>query len=549
MFAFSLSLLTCAAPAACVAPLQDVEVEVRVLAVRGNVVEIDRGTNAGAEPGDVVVLRPLGQPEVRGTVRSVSADAATVVLSAAVSDLAPGAPGILRLPADRFPDPNAARVEGLPPPVWHNPDDQWEDGLPLLAEVTGPRPDERPSTWTGRGTLGGYFLKDDGALPRDDAVGRVGLALEGQNPFGRGGRMHVGVELRAERTDFSDPALEDDSNTFLRVDELSYEWGGTRDEPRRYEVGRFLQYAFPELGLLDGVEASQRLDNGVRIGASVGSQPALDRERSVENAPQVALWALIPFAEERRGELGLALQETWFDGQQDRDLFLARARWTDGLAWRADATTWIDLYRSDDVGKSSGAELTEARASLTRTFESGAGARLDLSQVKFPSLRRYRAQDFTAEELRDANTTTASFSTWVPHGDRGTWNGRIGVWTDDEADGGWADVGYDRRFDGDVIDRGSGALFYSDNRDGNIVGVRTRVSGPGLGGRWSAGLDFGLYDRLDTNGGTDQLQQGALRAGWSGAFGDGWYLYLDGAQRFGDDQDAISLDFTLQRSF
>ena len=45
------------------------------------------------------------------------------------------------------------------------------------------------------------------------------------------------------------------------------------------------------------------------------------------------------------------------------------------------------------------------------------------------------------------------------------------------------------------------------------------------------------------------LLQGALRPGWSGAFKGGWTLYLDGAIGFGDDQDVLSLEFTLQRSF
>lgn len=535
--------------AALIAPAQDIEVEVRVLSVRGNVVEIDRGTTAGAKPGDVVVLRPLGQPEVTGSVRSVTSDAATVVLSAAVPSLAPGVPGVLRLPRDRFPDPDAPRIAGMPPPLWRNPDDQWEEGLPLLAEARSPRPDERPTEWTGRAWLGGYVLRDDGALPRDDHVGRLGLALEGQNPFGRGGRAHVALEVRGERTDFASDEFEDDSSTFLRVDELSYEWGGTRDEARRFEVGRFLSRAFPELGLLDGVEVSQRFENGARVGGALASQPALDRERSLENAPQLAVWALLPFAEEGRGELGFALQETWFEGDQDRDLFISRARWSDGEAWRADATAWVDLYRSDDAGKSQGLELTEARASVTRTFESGAGLRADVARVRFPSLRRYRAQDFTPDELGGDGVHTASLSGWLPSGERGTWNARLGAWSDDDADGGWADLGYDRRFGSDVIDRGSAALFLSDGREGGVVGARALVSGPGLGGRWSAGVDAGLYDRRDTLGGTESLLQGALRTGWNGALGRGWFLYLDGAARFGDDQDALSLDFTLQRSF
>jgi len=535
--------------AAFVAPAQDVEIEVRVLSVRGNVVDIDRGASAGAAPGDIVVLRPLGQPEITGTVRSVSSTIATVVLSNAASSLGPGVPGVLRVPVARLAAPRAPEVPGMPPAVWTSQEGPWEEGVPLLAEVRAPAPEERPTVWHGRGTLGLYGLRDSGALARDDSVGRVGLFLEGQNPFGRGGRLRAAGEVRSQRTVFEDSALRDDSETFLRVDELSYSWGGTRDAARSYEVGRFLSRAFPELGLLDGGEVAHRFDNGVRIGGSLASIAALDRERSFEDAPQVALWALAPFGENRRGELGVALQETWFEGAKDRDLLLTRARWTDGEAWSADAVAWTDLYRSDDAGKSPGLELTEARASVTRSSDGAQGVRVDLGHVGFPSLRRLRAQDIAFEELDRAGAEAASLSFWTPFGERGRWNARIGGWSDRDDDGVWADLGYDHRFAVDGLDLGSVALFFADNPQRDVLGGRTRVSGPGLGGRWSLGVDLGIYQRLATDGTAEDLLQGALRAGWNGAFGADWYLYFDGAARFGDEQDALSFDITLQRSF
>jgi hypothetical protein len=503
---------------------QDVEVDVRVLAVRGNVVEIDRGTNAGAAPGDTVVLRPLAEAEVTGTVRSVSSDTATVILATPSPGLAPGVPGVLRLPRDRFPDPDAA--------------------------VVLPRPEERPTVWGGRVLLGAYHLQDDGALPRTDSVGRLGLALDGTNPFGLGGRASVALELRSERTDYDAVDLEDDDSTYLRIDQLSYVWGGTRGRSGRFEVGRFLSVAFPELGLLDGVELSYRFDGGARIGTSAGSLVALDRERSFENAPQAALWALVPFGEDDHGELGVALQETWYEGEQDRDLLVSRLRWTDGGAWRADATAWVDLYRSDDSAASEGLDLTEARVGVTRSTPRGAGVRLDLAEIRFPSTRRYRSQEFTPEELLATETTTLSLAAWTPLGARGSLDGRVGVWEDEDTDGGWGDVGYEHRLRGDGIDRAGIGLFLARDRARDVIGARTRVSGPAWQGRWTLGVDGGFYERASTvDAGEEELLQGALRAGWNGGLGRGWSLYLDTALRFGDDQSALSFDFTLQRSF
>ena len=64
--------------------------------------------------------------------------------------------------------------------------------------------------------------------------------------------------------------------------------------------------------------------------------------------------------------------------------------------------------------------------------------------------------------------------------------------------------------------------------------------------------DFGINPQVTadlTPRSNRTFVQGALRAGWNGAFGADWYLYIDTAARFGDEQDALSFDITLQRSF
>ena len=519
---------------------EDLTLDLRVLAVRGDLVEIDRGTLAGVAVGDPVILRPLGRPEVQGTVQAVATAGATVLVVGGGAALAPGTPGVVRIPEGRLAPPEAGA------PTFRNPDERWDEGLPLLAEARSPRPKERPSAWTGRAWAGAYVLQDDGALPRDDRVLRLGLAAEGQNPFGRGGRLRIAGELRAEDIDYVAPDFADDSATFLRVDSLSYEWGGTREAPTRYEVGRFLPFVFPELGLLDGVEASHRFASGARVGATLGALAGLDRDRSFGDAPQAALWSVLPFHDDR-AELGLALQETWYEGEQDRDLVLTRLRWTDGAAWRADATAWFDYYRSEDVGRSSSFELTEARASVTRLFEGGAGIRVDFASFQPPIVRRERPQALALEELREAET--AALALWLPQGARTTWSARLGGWRDDDLDGSWGELGFDRRLDRQVIEHLHVAALYTTGRDGDILGMRLRLGGLGLAGRWYMGADLGVFQRPDVQGGDESLDQNALRAGWSRVFGGDWQCFIDLAQRFGDEQDALSLDITLQRSF
>ena len=55
-------------------------VEVRVLSVQGQLVQIDRGREAGVEPGDRLRLQPLGQSERFGRVQSVAERTAWVLM-------------------------------------------------------------------------------------------------------------------------------------------------------------------------------------------------------------------------------------------------------------------------------------------------------------------------------------------------------------------------------------------------------------------------------------------------------------------------------------
>jgi len=540
------------APAADAAAARDqtIDLDVRVLVVRGDVVEIDVGASSGAMPGDVVVLRPLGRAEVTGRVRTTRDKASVVYISGGTANISPGVPGVLRVPESRLAptigDADGANTDEQIPVAWSNQEGPWKTDAPLLAEVTSPLPAERTATWRGRGTLGTFLLVDNGALPRTDRIGWFGLDLRGQNPFGRGGEFNVAFEVRANDLTYDDPELDGDSSAFLRVDRLSYAWGGTRDEPLRLEVGRFLSREFPELGFVGGLEASYRTDGGMRFGALSGFQPALDAERSFQDAPQVALWGAIPFGAEEQGDLGLALQKTWFEGEEDRDLIIGRGRWSDG-PWRFDASVWVDDYGAEDPGKSPGLELTEARAGLSRMIGARSGVRLDASRIRFPSLRRLTNQDLSEDRLANAAADTINLSAWMPAGRNGRWNARAGAWENEDDNGGWVEFGHAHDLGGDAFRRWSIDAFLSNDPLNDVIGARGRISGGLRGGTWSLSLDVGSYDRSQELNVDDELQS-AIRAGWNGEVADRWFMQIDVTDRFGGEQSAYSLNLSLSRS-
>src|SRR5690606_34151143 len=102
-------------------------------------------------------------------------------------------------------------------------------------------------------------------------AGRTGADFDVENPLGKGGALHFDGELAFRRT-FLDDAP-DDSSGRPRLDRLSYSWGDDELAPVRFEVGRFLQNQFPELGRVDGGEVAVPVGEHGAVGTSFGLMP------------------------------------------------------------------------------------------------------------------------------------------------------------------------------------------------------------------------------------------------------------------------------------
>ena len=88
--------------------------------------------------------------------------------------------------------------------------------------------------------------------------------------------------------------------------------------------------------------------------------------------------------------------------------------------------------------------------------------------------------------------------------------------------------------------------YLNDGKFTSAIGVR--ASGRKRFERSSVALSLDST-QFDQDGVDETLLQHAARADWELRLGQNWFVALYAEDRFGDEQDALSIGFMLQRSF
>ncbi|MCP3916702.1 MAG: hypothetical protein GY711_14195, partial [bacterium] len=406
-------------------------------------------------------------------------------------------------------------------------------------------PEDREPRLSGRYILGADHTWDD-EQDRRYLLGRTGVDARMENPFGHGGGAKFRAEAFQRTADVENGNDEDESH--LRIDRLSWYRGDTRERAGRIELGRFLQDAFPEFGVLDGVEYQQRTAAGHRWGASLGLAPIPNGELESSDDMQVALFFRHDAPVDGTLDWGVGAQKTWHEGAADRDLVVADANWRPSeRAWLF-GSAWVDYYTSGDDVKS-GLELTELRLGGNWRISASSGVHADLSRVRWPDIERYEFTMLPASELDDSEVLRLSLGGWHQLSDDVRLNGRVNWWEDEEQDGAggevraaWRDLLWER---GEV----NATLFTNTGAFSSVTGARfggTRSTGRGyLAVTW----ELAKHEQDGFVGTQEDLLQQVLRGSWDTTLGDDWNLSLSADQRFGDEQDSFALGFYLQRRF
>lgn len=556
----ALTLLATHAPATQEDEREFVRVEFEITALSGDGLYLDQGREALLQPGDRVRVFPPTGPARSGRILSVARTSARASLEGGMEGIEIGLRGAVWIPRARLEESAAARATGAAEPTsatdepaptprvpehppWSAPPEEWTRAQPLLAPAHGQAPEERPRRLRAE-LFTALDLTRDGAgdEPRDLAANTLGFSGRLENPFRHGGELRFDAELFARSSELGG---ESEQETRFRLERASYAFGGVRGARDRGEVGRFLQSEFPELGFLDGGEYVHRTDGGHRLGASFGFQPLPDDTFTSGDDLAAALFYRYVSDEAQSLSLGGGYQKTWHDGVADRDLLVGELELHPGERTALFASTLVDLYTSGDELKSSGPEVTQLFLNATHRSEGGHGAGLFLSRLRFPELERDEFDAVTAAEIADDVNDRYGADGWLALGEHTQVYGRADAWSDQDDSGSGLRARLTQR---ELFARGETLtleLFASEGKFSDTLGLRTsarwRLEHGALDLAWDA-TNF-TQDAVD-----EDLLQHALRGQYDLALG-AWYLALYVESRFGDDQDALSLGFLLQRSF
>jgi hypothetical protein len=435
------------------------------------------------------------------------------------------------------------RPTGLP---WTAPQVEWEEDQPLLAEAQALQPEERRADWSGRVFIDG-FVTDDRRADQSFTFGRAGLDLFGRNPFGRGGEFQFSGEGAFQNSEFGGQPDEEDSQA--RLERLAYHWGGNRGDDLGFGVGRFLQRAFPEFGLLDGGEVRWRLSEQHSLSASIGLLPEPTDDLETGDDFQVALGFEWVSDESARNSVRLGFQKTWHMGTEDRDLGVLAVRFQPTQRTTFSGSAWVDLYGSEDDLKDSSTELTFATVNVDQRLGEASNLGLYYFQNRLPQTLRNELGDLPPEVIEETRIERLGVRGSTPLTDDLRLHARLDSWSDEEDSGSGGEVRLDWRdafWDDGLL---SAALFDNQGATSAGTGVRLRATKPFGAQSVSLSWNATRFEQEEFTGTQDELLQHLVRLHWDFAWNSRWSGSVYGEARFGDEQDATTLGLYLQRRF
>lgn len=535
-----------------------VTIEVRISSTRPRVAIVDRGTVDGLARLDRVVFRPRGGTPYEGTILRIDERVAAVELDDPAIVPQPGTRGEVRVPSSRRTSTPAAPAQPAPTsdapvapnapehPAWERTDEAWTPDQPLLAQVRPLRPAQRESRVGGRV----YSFLDHARSTegdRSDTFARLGTDLRYENPFGDGGDLHLDGEVNFRDTDVPDG--DDERATRVRLDRLSYAWGGHRFAPDRFEVGRFLHHDVPEFGVLDGLQWSRRLGSGDTVGASVGFLPEPDGDQRTGEDLEFAGYYRWVADESELFALTGGYQKTFHDLAADRDLFVLQATYLPPDAWTFQGTAWVDAYGSTDPNKGPGVEVTQAIVTTGRRFDGGSSLRLTYTHLAFPEIARDEFLPVTNEQLARDRSDRVALNARQTLGRSAALFGHAGAWSDEDDEGTDGELGleFEGLFGEDT--RVEAAGFLVDSRFEKTVGWRAATSAVSSLGLWRLGYDFTLNDIDGFTADNDSIPQHRVRLSWEADFDSGWSFATYADVLLFDQEHSAVAGLFVQRSF
>lgn len=530
--------------------------DARVSAAAGSAVYFDKGRDAGVAIGDTARVFAPGQAPLDLIVRAVSKSSARADLPAGASPIPLGTRVEITVTLSGGGNEGDGPTTGdRPPPVtptvdhppWTQPLDGVDPRLPLLAPAFGRGPAERPTDLHGRLFTYWSHTWDGGTNDRRYLLGRVGADVDVDNPFGKGGALHFDGEYDRRDTMLDDAP--DVSSSRARLDRLSYSWGDDALAPVRFEIGRFLQHQFPELGRVDGGEVTLPVSEHGALGTSFGLMPEpFGSAKSSDDLQATVSYRYDNLA--RSGvRTGVAAQKTWHEGEQDRDLLFGDFFWRGESRLQFQMSSWVDYYTGDDVIKRHGLQLTELHARTAYDFSDDHGVGVNFSHMRWPEIKRNEFSLLPPDLIRDNRVTRFGGDTWWRASEMLRFDVRGDYWQDQTQDGWSTDVRSSLRDTlwqhGDV----SAAVFYNEGSFTNGYGIRLGGTKSFGAHRLSVRYDWSRYQNTTLFGSDANLDLQGISVNLDLLFGRRFDVSVDLDHRFGDAQSATTLGIYGQVRF
>jgi len=526
--------------------LAEGSIDATVVSVAGNSIYLDAGRDAGVVAGARVVFRLASGELVEATVIDVTAGNARAELKPGSAMPSPGDGASIDAPE---PEPGQTTEPARTPPPAHAP---WRSQLPtdpnapLLAPAFGTRPGDRPTTVHGR-VYSTYRFIDDRANDRSYSYGRSGLWLEAQNLLGDGGRFRFQGEGEYRSASSINSDNEGLDASVLR---LSYAWGLDREAPFRGEVGRFVSFYMPELGIFDGVEGAVRLENGVSVGAGTGYYPT-DTEELPSGQDDFGFHVFADYQDEsapRLFQATIGYQQTFDGGETDRSLVIGRilANPTDSV--RLFGMAMVDLYDSSDTLETSAAEVTQAVAQASFRFTPTTGGILSYTRTAYPELERDEFAYLPPWLVTDGFVDRVSGSWWTKLDPNWRLSARGNWWRDQSREGYGGEVSLDWSLPTETPSSLLAAIYFDDAA--YVSGTGLRLQGQMQFGDFHCflGYDGFMYTTETDFGDAGDRFSNRIRGDVTWQHGQ-WFLDVEGSYVFGDDEDAVTLGVSAQYRF
>jgi hypothetical protein len=518
-----------------------VRVEAHVTSVSPGTAFLDRGLDAGLRVDDTVTIFLETGFTADGRIRSVTRTSARVELLPGAMDPQIGARAEIMVPSERL---RPAEEGGHQP--WEAQNPSWDPNRPLLAPAFGTTPAERESVTRGQlyTRFSGTF--DQQAGGGDYLLASLGLDLTRTNPFGKGGEFNFSGEL-SHRMD-QIPGQPDSTTDESSVRRFSYRVGGEEDQPTRWEFGRFLQYEFPELGMLDGLEWTEKTAGGSAFGASFGAMPEPFPGFPSEDDIQAAVYYRWAGDREHKLTAGAAYQNTWHKGQQDRNLFVGTLDWVASKVFSMHAVAWVDYYGPGDTVKSDGFELTEFTASGTWRTAERSSVNINASTRHYPEMLRNEFASFTPDQLKNDHIERIGAGWSGMLSTRTRADARAAYWSDQDDSGANYDAGIGWK---DLLwDRGELSLMasYADGTFSSGPGARISATKAWDSAFGTLMYSVTNYDQKSFDG-TTTVANNSIFGSVDFTLGKAWDLSMYGDHRFGDNIDSWDVGLSLQMRF